>query len=214
MWNLVTDPTIPLQTKKKLTQKLGTSQRISYRKLVADLRFRHLFIGRAAPSTGIRAAACTSQGISPATDIVCGIPLDRQIGTVILHVSTKKKQTSAYFKRRYIQNFAAGAALLRKTLSFGAGGLPWHPPAYLLRSKGASPSPLPSPQVSPHCCLILPRTDSSRRMWATTRPFGALKGAVVAPQIVLGVQRGTASKQACAQRKSVLDLFIAFYHAV
>ena len=45
MWNLVTDPTIPLETKKKPTQKLGTSQRISYRKLVADLRFRHLSIG-------------------------------------------------------------------------------------------------------------------------------------------------------------------------
>jgi len=44
MWNLVTDPTIPLETKKKPTQKLGTSQRISYRKLVADLRFRHLSI--------------------------------------------------------------------------------------------------------------------------------------------------------------------------
>jgi len=45
MWNLVTDPTIPLETKKKPTQKLGTSQRISYRKLVADLRFRHLSLG-------------------------------------------------------------------------------------------------------------------------------------------------------------------------
>lgn len=44
MWNLVTDPTIPLETKKKPTQKLGTSQRISYRKPVADLRFRHLFL--------------------------------------------------------------------------------------------------------------------------------------------------------------------------
>ena len=36
----------PLRTKKKSTQKLGTSQRISYRKLVADLGFRDLFIAR------------------------------------------------------------------------------------------------------------------------------------------------------------------------
>jgi hypothetical protein len=55
--------------------------------------------GEGAASTGITAAACTSPGISPATDIVCGIPLDRQIDTIILHVSTKKKQTSAYSKR-------------------------------------------------------------------------------------------------------------------
>ena len=37
---------------------------------------------------------------------------------------------------------------------------------------------------------------------------------VTAIQIVGGPERETASKQACAQRKSVLDLFIAFYHAV
>ena len=56
MWNLVTDPTIPLETKKKPTQKLGTSQRISYRKLVADLRFRHLFIGASAAVSAAAAA--------------------------------------------------------------------------------------------------------------------------------------------------------------
>ena len=96
---------------------------------------------------GITAAACTSPGISPATDIFCGIPLDPQIDTIILHVSTK--QTSAYSKRRYIQNIAAGAPLRRKTLSFGAGGPPRLPLASPIGSKGAPPSPFPSPQVSP-----------------------------------------------------------------
>ena len=74
MWNLVTDPTIPLETKKKPTQKLGTSQRISYRKLVADLRFRHLsIVQRCWPWPGRAAAAARERALAGRLAQIAGL---------------------------------------------------------------------------------------------------------------------------------------------